>query len=90
MSHWGVMYLVCEIAKSAFSWSGTVLVLGGVAVACSGRSVDTAPHGCATDAECAAGQRCDLSADRPVKGTLPGAGTVLCGEGQSACATDQV
>ena len=84
------MSLVWELARSAFSWSRPALVLGAVAVACSGRSVDPAPHGCATDAECAAGQRCDLSADRPVVGMAPCARVVPCGDGAGLCASDEI
>lgn len=84
------MHWVRELGESVLSASRAALVLGVVAVACSGRSADTTPKSCAADGDCAAGQRCAVPADRPAIGLSPCAGTVLCSEADNACASNQI
>jgi len=84
------MPLVWELGKSISSLPCAALLLGVLAVACSGRSADTTPRSCAADADCAAGQRCAAPADRPVIGMAPCARAVLCSEADAACPADQL
>lgn len=72
------------------SFSRLVLVLGAVALACSGRSVETSPKSCVTDADCAGGQRCKVAIDRPAIGLSPCAGALLCSAEDALCPTGQV
>jgi hypothetical protein len=83
--HW-----VRELGHSILGASRVALVLGVVAAACSGRSVDTAPKSCAADGDCASGQRCDVPADRPAIGMAPCARVVLCSDTVDTCQPDQV
>jgi len=65
------------------------LTLGGVALACSGRSVDTRPTSCTTDTDCASGQRCAVPGERATKGLDPCSRATRC-DTAASCAPGEV